>query len=95
MNNTVNTASLTDQERMEDLIAQEKYLINGYATFIPEAGCPNLRQVLTENLNACLNNQYSVYDTMSQLGWYPVKNAPQNEIDEAVTKCSQLHSQLG
>ena len=32
---------------------------------------------------------------MSQLGWYPTKNAPQAEIDEAKQKFSQMQQQLG
>ncbi|MBQ8506161.1 MAG: spore coat protein [Clostridia bacterium] len=95
MNNTATAASFTDQDRMEDLIAQEKYLIDGYSTFIPEATCPQLRQVLSDNLNGCCNNQYTVYDKMSQLGWYPIKNASQAEIDEAKQKFSQLKQKLG
>lgn len=85
----------TDQDRMEDLISQEKFLIDGYSTFIPEATCPELRQVLTENLNGSFSSQYAVYDKMSQLGWYPAKNAPQAEIDESRQKFSQLKQQLG
>jgi len=87
--------TLNDQERMEDLLSQEKYLIDGYATFIPEASCPNLRQVLSENLNGCFANQYTIFDKMSQLGWYPTKNAPQADIDEARQKSDQLKQQLG
>jgi len=89
------SCTLNDQERMEDLLSQEKYLIDGYAAFIPEASCPNLRQVLSENLSGCFNNQYTVFDKMSQLGWYPTKNAPQTEIDEARQKSDQLKQQLG
>ena len=96
MNNTATgSCTLSDQDRMEDLLAQEKYLIDSYSSFIPEASCPELRQVLTENLNGCFNNQYAVFDKMSQLGWYPTKNAPQTEIDEAKQKFSQLQQQLG
>ena len=50
-NNANATCTMNDQDRMQDLLAQEKYLIDGYATFIPEASCPDLRQVLNENLN--------------------------------------------
>ena len=89
------SCTFTDQDRMEDLLAQEKYLIDGYATFIPEASCPELRNVLSDNLNGCFNDQYTVYDKMSNLGWYPTKNAPQVEIDEAKQKFSQLGQQLG
>ena len=96
MNNSASaTCTLSDQERMEDLLSQEKYLIDGYATFIPEASCPNLRQVLCENLNGCFSNQYTIFDKMSQLGWYPTKNAPQADIDQARQKSDQLKQQLG
>ena len=89
------TCIMGDQERMQDLLTQEKYLIDGYACFIPEASCPNLRQVLSENLNGCFNNQYTVFEKMSQLGWYPTKNAPQADIDQARQKSDQLKQQLG
>ena len=94
MNNST-TAVFIDQDRMEDLISQEKFLIDGYSTFIPEADCPELRQVLTENLNGCCNSQYAVFDQMRTLGWYPSKPAPQADIDEARTKSDQLRNQLG
>ena len=95
MNSNANTACFTDQDRMEDLIAQEKYLISSYSSFIPEASCPELRQVLNENLNGCCNNQFAVFDKMSQLGWYPTKSAQQAEINEAKQKFSQLQQKLG
>ena len=95
MNDCANGACFSDQDRMEDLLAQEKYLIDSYSTFIPEASCPELRQVLNENLNGCFNNQYTVFDKMNQLGWYPTKNAPQADIDEAKQKSGQLMQQLG
>ena len=96
MNNQATaTCTLTDQDRMEDLLAQEKYLIDGYSTFIPEAACPELRQVLCDNLNGCFNNQYTIFDKMSQLGWYPTKAAPQADVDEITQKSAQLKQQLG
>lgn len=94
-NNATGSCVFTDEDRMQDLLAQEKYLIDGYSTFIPEAACPQLRQVLCDNLNGCFNNQYAVFDKMSQLGWYPTKNAPQADIDEIRQKSEQLKQQLG
>ena len=57
-----NTCVLNDQDRMEDLLAQEKYLIGAYSTFIPEATCPELRTVLKDNFQDCVQNQYSIFD---------------------------------
>jgi len=93
--NVQSNVSLNDKERMEDLLAQEKYLITAYSTFIPEASCPNLRQVLTSNFNDCVQNQYQVFDKMSQLGWYPGKAAQQPDVDAARQKFQQMKQQLG
>jgi len=89
------TVSLNDKERMEDLLTQEKYLITSYSTFIPEATCPNLRQVLTTNFNDCAQNQFQIFDKMSQLGWYPGKPAQQPDVDAAKQKFQQMKQQLG
>ena len=90
MNNHYGQSDLTDQNRMEDLLTQEKYLIGAYGSFIPEAGCPNLRSVLNDNFNECVQSQFSVFDKMNQLGWYPTKNAPAPEVDAAKQKFSQM-----
>ena len=90
-----NQAALTDQDRMEDLLSQEKYLISSYSTFIPEASCPQLRQALTANLTDCLENQYTVFDQMSQKGWYPTKPAALPEVEAARQKFAQLRAQMG
>ena len=90
-----NGVSLNDKERMEDLLSQEKHLITTYSTFIPEAACPNLRNVLTTNFTDCVQNQYQVYDKMNQLGWYPPKPAQQTDVDAARQKFQQMKQQLG
>lgn len=85
---------LTDQDRMEDLLTQEKYLISSYGTFIPEASCPNLRSVLTDNFDECVQSQFAVFQQMDQLGWYPTKDAPMPEVDAARQKFQQMQTQL-
>ncbi|MDD6883587.1 MAG: spore coat protein [Eubacteriales bacterium] len=90
-----NTCVLNDQDRMEDLLAQEKYLIGAYSTFIPEATCPELRTVLKDNFQDCVQNQYSIFEKMTQLGWYPTQNAPMQEVDAARQKFQQLKQRLG
>ncbi|MBO4886362.1 MAG: spore coat protein [Clostridia bacterium] len=85
---------LNDQDKLEDLLSEEKYLISAYGTFIPEASCPQLRQVLTQNLNGCVENQYAVFDQMSRMGWYPTKDAPAADVTAARDKFSQLQQTL-
>ena len=86
---------MNDQDRLEDMLTEEKYLINAYSTFIPEATCPQLRQVLTANFNDCVQNQFTVFDQMKQLGWYQTKAAAMPEVEQARQKFAQLKQQLG
>ncbi len=85
---------MNDQDKLEDLLSEEKYLISAYGTFIPEAVCPQLRQVLTRNLTECVDDQYLIFDQMSQKGWYPTKDAPAADIDAAREKFSQLRQSM-
>ena len=85
---------LTEQDMMEDLLTGEKYLIGSYSTFIPEAVCPQLKHVLTDNFNGCVLNQTEIFDKMNQLGWYAAKNAPKPEIEAARQKYQQMKQNI-
>ena len=86
---------MNDQYGVEDLLEQEKYLIHAYGTFIPEATEPKLRSVLTDNLNDCACDQYRVFTTMQQKGWYAGQNADANVLTTAKQKFSKMQSELG
>ena len=86
--------NLTDQDRMEDMLTSEKYLMGVYSSFIPEVTCKQLKSVLTDNFNGCSLNQTEIFDKMNELGWYPVKAAPKPEIDAARQKFQQLKAQM-
>lgn len=85
---------LTDQDRLEDMLSEEKHIISTYSTYIPEASCPNLRQVLEDNFSDCVKDQYTVFDHMNQRGWYDVKTATQQEVTDALNKCEQMKVRL-
>lgn len=86
---------MSDEDIMNDLLSQEKQMISSYSTLLCEASCPNLRSVLTDNLTSSAQDQYQVFDQMSQRGWYPTKNANQPDVMAAKQKFAQMKSQLG
>jgi len=86
--------ALTDQDRVEDMITSEKYLLGSYSSFIPEASCRQLKSVLMDNFNGCAMNQAELFDRMNQLGWYPLKNAAKPDVDAAKQKFQQLKNQM-
>ena len=95
MNQNINTQQLSEQQRMEDLLTQEKYMIGAYSTLLPEADCPQMRQVLLENLEQSAQSQFSVFDKMNSLGWYPTKPAQQADVQAARQKFAQMKQQIG
>ena len=86
---------LSEQDMMQDMLSEEKTLLSNYGTFIPEAACPQLRQVLTQNFTDCAQNQYDIFDRMNQLGWYPTKAAQAADVSAARDKFNHLRQTLG
>ena len=94
MMDKMRVCSLTDQDRMEDMLTSEKYLITSYSAFIPEAVCPQLKYVLSDNFNGCVMNQTEIFDKMNQLGWYAAKSAPKPEVEAARQKYQQMKQNI-
>ena len=89
-----NDICLTDLDRMEDLLSGEKYLIDGYSTFLPETSDPELRRIFTDNMNECAQDQFTVFDAMSKKGWYQTKNAMADEVNTTRTKFADLRNKM-
>ncbi len=90
MPNMKQQQNLSEQEILTDLLATEKHITSAYNTFITETTCSNLRQ----NLKNILTEEHSIhenlYNTMSQKGWYPVSDAPSQEVQKAKDKFSKM-----
>ncbi|WP_102398885.1 spore coat protein [Haloimpatiens massiliensis] len=89
-----NQPSFTEQELMQDILATEKQVISAYSTGITESSCPNLRNVLVDNFSRTQDIQYKVYDAMRQKGWYPTKDAQDNEVQQAKSKSTTMMNSL-
>jgi spore coat protein F len=91
---TTHKASFTEKELMNDLLMSEKQVSSAYTVGITESSCGNLRNVLKQCEGNVFTNQEQVFNAMSQRGWYPVKQAPSQEVLDAKTKYNQLKTEL-
>ncbi|MGI6168605.1 MAG: spore coat protein [Christensenellales bacterium] len=87
-------ANLSEQDLLNDLLSAQKQLMNSYTLFISEASCPNLRNVLSCQLNEVTNDQYKIFNAMNQKGYYPTKDAPANEVQQAKQKATQMKQEV-
>jgi spore coat protein CotF len=81
---------LSEQEILTDLLTSEKHITSTVNTFITESTCSNLRQ----NLKNILNEEHSIhenlYNIMNQKGWYPVSDAPSQDVQNAKNKFKSM-----
>ncbi len=89
-----NQNGMTEQEIMNDAISNEKHLINAYATFVAEATCQNLRNELTKIITETQQIQFELFNAMNARGWYNIKNAPMEEVQQTAQKYTQVKNQL-
>ena len=76
-------SKMADKEICSDLLMSQKQTTSTINTCITESSCPNFSQ----NLQSILHEEYQIHDdlftSMNQRGWYPTKDAPDNEVQQA------------
>ena len=85
---------MSEKDLMQDLLATEKQTISAYSTGITESSCQNLRNTLIDNFKNNQNIQYKLFDAMKQKGWYPTKDAPDNEVQQLKNDATQMMNEL-
>ena len=84
--------NLSEKDLLNDLLETEKSLLSSYSTYLAEASCPNLRNVLHGNFSQTAQDQFEVWSHMKQKGYYATKDAQDNEVQQAKQKFAQMKS---
>jgi len=74
--------TMSDKDMLSDVLTSQKQASEKYNTFAYECRCPNLKQTC---LNLLVEEQQiatEVFTEMNTRGWYPVKDATQQEVNE-------------
>mgnify|MGYP000158039562 FL=1 len=79
---------MNDKDLMEGLLLTEKGVCDLYMHGTIESTPGNVRQAFAKALNESLCMQNTLYEQMSQKGWYPEKPVEQQKIDEVKQKFS-------
>lgn len=85
---------MNDRDRINDLLSYQKYLSCGYGTGLNEMQNPRLRQAVSSILNDVHQTQFQLFDLMFQKGWYKMKAAEQQEIDQARQQFANYKTQF-
>jgi len=87
MNSTNMTeGTMGDKEILKDLLTSQKFEAGNYNTFAGECVCTQLRDDFLNILKDEHMIQSDLFNEANSRGWYPVKQAPVNEIAQARQK---------
>ena len=75
-------AQMGDREITQDCLTSQKFCTSAYNTWSGECVTQSLRNDMIALLQEEQNIQFDVFNQMNTRGWYPVKSAEQQNIDE-------------
>ncbi|MGI6005792.1 MAG: spore coat protein [Christensenellales bacterium] len=79
---------MNDKDLMEELLNGLKGAAGLYLHGTIESSTENVHSAFDQALDETLAMQNSVYNKMSEKGWYPMQNAPQEQINQVQRKFS-------
>lgn len=80
--------TMSDKELMTDILTSEKALSALYHYAVQESSSEPLHCDFKNILNDALQDQNNVFKSMEQKGWYPMEQAPQQQVDKVKNKFS-------
>lgn len=90
----VKDATVNDRDRMQDLLAQEKYLTSAYTTAMNEASHEELWQIMKQNFDACQQLQRQIFNGMFEKGWYKLPVADAQALSHTLQQFKQYQTQF-
>lgn len=79
---------MQDRDLMENLLLTEKGICDLYLHGAVESSTVNVNQTFSTALKDSLTMQGDIYKKMSEKGWYPSQNAPEQQIQQVKQKFS-------
>ncbi|MBM7541469.1 spore coat protein [Amphibacillus cookii] len=85
---------LNDRDIINDLLATEKYMTDGYCTALNEASNHALYEDLLQIFTETQNQQRHLYNLMFKNGWYSLDKADTQQITQAVNQFTDYMNQF-
>lgn len=85
---------MDDRDYVNDIMSMEKYLTSSYNVSLFETQNPQLYQKVQQALIETHSMQKELFDLMFEKGWYKMKAAEQQEIDQTKTQFTNYSNQF-
>ena len=85
---------MDEKTMLNDLLMTQKQLMTTYSSLLGETSCPKMRGMLQDLFIGNAAEQYKIFHIMNQKGWYPTKDAPEQDVNQAKQTAQQMKSTL-
>jgi spore coat protein CotF len=85
---------MNDRDFINDLLTHEKHLASTYNIGLLEMQNPQLHNTVQGILSDIHNNQFKAFDLMFQKGWYKMKAADKQEVQQIKTQFTNYQTQF-
>lgn len=85
---------LNDRDRINDILAMEKYLSDSFNVAVREASHDSLHQDMLACLQETHQMQREIFNMMFQKGWYKLEAEQQQKLDQTYQQFSNYSSQF-
>ena len=86
--------TLSEKDALQDLLDQEKLLMNYYAMALTEGSCKPFRKEILKNYTAHAETQFQVFEQMLARGYYEGQPAAKMMIDQNAEKFEKVKKQI-
>ncbi|MFC4076102.1 spore coat protein [Salinithrix halophila] len=85
---------MNDRDRLNDILAMEKYMTMSYNVAVNEASNDSLYQTQMSILTELHQAQRDLFNAMHAKGWYKMEPADMQKVDKAFQQFSNYSSQF-
>jgi spore coat protein CotF len=85
---------MNDRDRINDILATEKYLTDGFNIAAREASHPQLHQDIMTILNETHQCAREAFEMMFQKGWYKIEAEDQSKLSQSFNQFNGYSSQF-
>ncbi|UFJ42054.1 spore coat protein [Brevibacillus humidisoli] len=85
---------MNDRDRLNDVLATEKYLTDSLNVAAREASHDQLHHDMITILNETHRSQRSIFNMMFQKGWYALEAEDQQKLSQAFQQFNQYSTQF-
>lgn len=93
-NDTENMHAINDKDIALGALIASKSDISLLSKVVPETVNPQLRQMLTAQLNSCINEHFTLSDMAISKGWYAAYSTPHEQLEKDLNKVEDIKNQL-